>query len=78
MKQVVSGGRCQITDWHRMENNAKEAKKSKQRFTIVFLVNAAGDKGTPIVVWNSENPRYFRGFDKNYLPVRYYHQKMHG
>ena len=30
---------------------------------------------TPIVIWNSENPRCFRGFDKNSLPVRYYHQK---
>ena len=53
----------------------KGGKKSKQRFTIAFLVNAAGDKETPIVVWTSENPRCFRGFDKNSLPVRYHHQK---
>ena len=53
----------------------KGGKKSKQRFTIAFLVNTAGVKETPIVVWNSENPRCFRGFDKNSLPVRYYHQK---
>ena len=51
----------------------KGGKKSKQRFTIAFLVNAAGDKETPIVVWTSENPRCFRGFDKNSLPVRYHH-----
>ena len=50
----------------------KGGKKSKQRFTIAFLVNAAGVKETPIVVRNSENPRCF---DKNSLPVRYYHQK---
>ena len=53
----------------------KGGKRSKQRFTIAFLVNAAGDKETPIVVWNSENHRCFRGFDKNSLPVKFYHQR---
>ena len=53
----------------------KGGKRSKQRFTIAFLVNAAGDKETPIVVWNSENPRCFRGFDKNSLAVKYYLQR---
>ena len=50
-------------------------KKSKQRFTIAFLVNAAGAKEKPIVIWNSKKPRCFRGFDINSLPVKYYHQK---
>ena len=53
----------------------KGGKRSKQIFTIAFLVNAAGDKETPIVVCNSENPRCFRGFDKNSLTVKYYHSK---
>ena len=52
----------------------KGGKKSKQRFTVAFLVNAAGEKETPIVIWKSEKPRCFRGFDKNSLPVKYYHQ----
>ena len=50
-------------------------KKSKQRFTIAFLVNTAGAKEKPIVIWNSKKPRCFRGFDINNLPVKYYHQK---
>lgn len=49
-------------------------KKSKQRFTIAFLVNAAGEKEKPIVIWKSANPRCFRRFDKSLLPVRYYNQ----
>ena len=49
----------------------KGGKKSKQRFTIVFLVNAAGEKETPIVIWKSAHPRCFKNFS---LPVKYYHQ----
>ena len=53
----------------------KGGKKSKCRFTIAFLVNAAGEKETPIVIWTSETPRCFRGFNISCLPVKYYHQK---
>lgn len=49
-------------------------KKSKQRFTIAFIVNAVGDKEKPIVIWSSANPRCFRGFNKRQLPVEYYDQ----
>ena len=49
-------------------------KKSKLRFTIGLLVNACGEKEPPIVIWSSANPRCFRGFDKNALPVKYYSQ----
>ena len=52
----------------------KGGKKSKHRFTIAFLVNAAGKKETPIVIWKSERPRCFKRFDINSLPVKYYHQ----
>ncbi len=31
-------------------------KKSKQRVTIAFLVNAAGSKEAPVVIWKFENP----------------------
>ena len=50
-------------------------EKSKQRFTIAFLVSAAGAKEKPIVIWTCEKPRCFRGFDVSSLPVKYYHQK---
>lgn len=50
-------------------------KKSKQRFTIAFMVNAAGEKEKPVVIWKSANPRCFRGFDKCQLPVKYYDQQ---
>ena len=53
----------------------KGGKKSKQRLTIAFLVSAVGEKETPVVIWTSERPRCFRGFDVNCFPVRYYHQK---
>ena len=44
-------------------------KTSKQRFTIAFLVNAAGAKEKPIVIWNSKKPRCFRGFDINIVSL---------
>ena len=50
-------------------------KKSKQRFTIAFMVNAAGKKEKPVVIWKSANPRCFRGVDKCQLPVKYYDQQ---
>lgn len=31
----------------------KGGKKSKHRVTVTFLVNAAGDKEVPIVIWKS-------------------------
>ena len=42
-------------------------KKHKLRLTIAFLVNASGEKEQPIVIWNSANPRCFRGFDQRVL-----------
>ena len=53
-------------------------KKSKLRLTIAFLVNASWEREEPIGVWNSANPRCFRGFDQRVLPVKYYHQPKAG
>ena len=39
------------------------------------MVNAAGEKEKPVVIWKSANPRCFRGFDKCLLPVKYYDQQ---
>ena len=40
----------------------KGGKKSKQRFTIAFLVSAAGQKtDEPIVIWKNKLPRCLKG-----------------
>ena len=52
----------------------KGGKKSKQRLTVAFFVNAAGRKEKPIAIWKSQNPRCFRGVDKSLLPVTYFSQ----
>ncbi len=53
----------------------KGGKRSKQRITVAFFVNAAGGKEKPIVIWTSANPRCLKRFDKSVLPVNYYDQK---
>ena len=49
-------------------------KKAKQRFTVALMVNAAGEKQPPIVIWKSEKPRCFKGIKIDQLPVQYYSQ----
>ena len=40
---------------------SKGGKKSKQRITVAFFVNADGEKvGKPVVIWRSKTPRCFR------------------
>ena len=53
----------------------KGGKKCKQRFTVTFIVNGVGkSEGKPIIIWKSENPRYFKGINKSELPVEYFSQ----
>ena len=52
----------------------KGGKKSKQRMTLAFFVNAEGEKAMPAVIWKSEIPRCFKRNVKKNLPVRYYSQ----
>ena len=53
----------------------KSGKKSKQRFTVTFIVNGAGkSESKPIVIRKSENPRCFKGIKKSELPVEYFSQ----
>ena len=53
----------------------KGGKKAKQRVTIAFVVNAAGESEVkPIVIWKLENPRCFKNVDKKRLPVQYFSQ----
>ena len=43
----------------------KGGKKSKQRMTVTFIVNAAGaSEAMPIVIWKSEKPRCFKHVKK--------------
>ena len=54
--------------------SCKGGKKSKQRMTIAFIVNAEGGKEKPIVIWKYENPRCFKNTKKQLLPVSYFSQ----
>ena len=49
---------------------AKGGKKSKQRLTVAFFVNAAGEKvDQPIVIWKSKLPRCFKKLKDPSRPV---------
>ena len=39
------------------QKECKGGKKCKQRMSVTLIVNAAGGKETPVVIWKSENPR---------------------
>ena len=56
-------------------SQCKGGKKAKQRFTIVFIANAAGEKESAIVIWNAAKPRCFKGIDVSKLPVTYFSQR---
>ena len=51
----------ELTEGYSSEKEAKGDKKSKQRFTIAFFVNAAGEKiDDPVVIWKSKKPCCFK------------------
>ena len=53
----------------------KGGKKRKHRFTVTFIVNAAGkSESKSIVIWKSANLRCFKGIKKSDLPVEYFSQ----
>ena len=75
MRLDASGRYYQKLVLVRKQCNTRETKKSKQKVTVCFIVNAAGGKESlPIVVWRSANPRCFKGVNKSKLPVLYYNQ----
>ena len=52
------------------EKQTKGHKVSKDRFTLMPIINATGDAFLrPLLVYHSENPRALKGVDKNLLPV---------
>ena len=55
--------------------NCTGGKRSKERLTCAFFVNASGDKEKPIIIGKSANPRCFRGVsDRATLPCEYFSQ----
>ena len=52
------------------DKEAKGGKKSKQRFTIDFFVNAAGGKiDEPVVIWKGKKPRCFKRLSDKSRPA---------
>ena len=52
------------------KDKAKGGKKSKQRFTIDFFVNAAGGKiDEPVVTWKGKKPRCFKRLSDKSRPA---------
>jgi hypothetical protein len=55
--------------------NCTGGKKSKERLTCAFFVNAKGGKEKPIVIGKSAKPRCFKGIsDRSKLPCIYFNQ----
>ena len=51
------------------------SKKSKDRLTCAFFVNARGGKDKPIIIGKFANPGCFRGIqDRSLLPCEYFNQ----
>ena len=58
----------QRTSWKRQRSEGWQ--KSKQRFTIAFFVNAAGEKiDKPLVIWKSKKPRCFKHLSDKSRPA---------
>ena len=72
MKLAVFGGLYRTHGLEREGKKCEGGKRSKQRFTMAFMVSAPGMKEKPIVIWKSEKPRCFRVFDIDALPVKCY------
>ena len=53
-----------------MKEECKGGKKSKQRVTIAFFVNAMGQSEylPVVIIWKSKNPHCFKGVRKESLP----------
>lgn len=58
MKRHAFGGLAQ-QGLGQKGKKCKGGLKCKQRVTVTFIVNVAGNKETPIVIWQSEKPQVF-------------------
>ena len=50
-------------------------KIAKKRLTILFCVNMAGEFEKPLIIWQSQKPRCFRGVNINSLGVEWHANK---
>ena len=51
------------------KKQSQGGRKAKQRLTISFLVNAAGDKEVPVVIGKAAKPRCFKGLNDVAKPL---------
>ena len=74
MRQAVFSELCLTEPLLSLLHNVRVGKKSKNRVTVAFFVNAAGGKEPPIVVGKSKSPRCFSGLKDKQKPhgVSYY------
>ena len=57
------------------KKECKGGKKAKERITVAFLANAAGEKELPVVIGKAAKPRCFKGLKDRTKPlgIPYYH-----
>ena len=55
-------------------DNRLEARKSKERVTLLLACSMGGDKAKPLIVGKSQNSRVLKGANREKMPVRYVRQ----
>ena len=56
--------------FHQKGQECSGGKRTKMWLTISLCTNMVGDKETPLVIWKSLNPRFFKRVKKKALPVK--------
>ena len=67
MKLVVFGEPFPDKGFNWRAQACKDGKQSKQRITVVFVINAVGESESmsTIVIWKSDKPRCFKNVNKS-------------
>ena len=74
MRQDVFGGHFLKADLVSKELSVMVERSQSSGLLLQLIVNADGEKETPIVIWKPEKPRCFKGINVSSLPVHYYNQ----
>ena len=61
--------------WSERKGMHRGEEEQAANYILCFLVNAAGGKEKPIIIWTSENPRCFKRFNWSLIPVTYHSKK---